>query len=140
VRYNGTANGDPFAEESSMTKRVLIVDDEPAFLLGIHKIMKPTGAILDLTDAMEEARKLLDQQTYDVVITDLRLTAVWSEEGLDLIRLVKGKNPATQCILITGYGTPEIREKAKAQGAAYYFEKPVPPEKLLEAVKALGIG
>ena len=122
-----------------MSKRILIVDDEPAFLLGINKVMEPIGAILDLTDTREEAEKLLNHQTYDVVITDLRLSGVLSEDGLDIIRYAKAKNPATHCVLITGYGSPDIQEKALAQGAAYYFEKPVPPEKLMEAVKALGV-
>lgn len=123
-----------------MSKRILIVDDEPAFLLGINRIMKPTGALLDLTDSREEAEKLLARNTYDIVITDLRLTGVQSEEGWEILRSVKGKNPRTPCILITGYGSPDVREKALAQGVAYYFEKPVPPEELLQAVKALGLG
>ena len=120
-----------------MTKRILIVDDEPAFLLGINRIMKPTGALLDLTDSREEAEKLLARTTYDIVITDLRLTGVQSEDGWDILRSVKEKDPNTPCILITGYGSPDVREKALAQGAAYYFEKPVPPEELVQAVKAL---
>jgi DNA-binding NtrC family response regulator len=123
-----------------MSKRILIVDDEPAFLLGINRIMKPTGALLDLTDSREEAEKLLAKTTYDIVITDLRLTGVQSEDGWDILRSVKEKNPHTPCILITGYGSPDVREKAMAQGVAYYFEKPVPPEELLQAMKALGLG
>ena len=120
-----------------MSQRILIVDDEPGFLQGIRKIMGATGAVLDLTDSMEEAERYLTSNRYDIVITDLRLTGVLSEEGLEIIRFVKERNPATHCILITGYGSPELREKALAQGAAYYFEKPVPPKELLEAVKAL---
>jgi len=122
-----------------MSKRILIVDDEPAFLLGINRIMKPTGALLDLTDNREEAEELLAKTTYDIVITDLRLTGVQSEDGWDIIRGAQERNPKTPCILITGYGSPDVREKALGLGVAYYFEKPVPPEDLLQAVRALGL-
>jgi len=122
-----------------MSKRILIVDDEPAFLLGINKIMKPMGAILDLTDNREEAERLLAQTTYDIVISDLRLTGVQSEDGWDILRRAKEKNPQTPCILITGYGSADVREKAMRLGVAYYFEKPVAPEALLQALKALGL-
>jgi DNA-binding NtrC family response regulator len=123
-----------------MSQRILIVDDEPGFLHGIRKILGVTGAVLDLTDTMEEAVRYLTENRYDIVITDLRLTHVASEEGLEIIRLVKERDPSTRCILITGYGNADLQARAITLGAACYFEKPVDPKKLLEAVQVLLAG
>lgn len=120
-----------------MTHRILIIDDERAFLLGMQKIMGSLGAVLDLADSMEEAERYLTRNQYDIVITDLRLTGVLSEEGMEIIRFVKEQNPATHCILITGYGNADLQARAIALGVACYFEKPVDPKKLLEAVRVL---
>lgn len=121
-----------------MAKRILVVDDETAFLLGIRKVLGSTGAVTDIVETIEEAEKLILQNPYDILITDLRLTGVLGEEGLEIVRFVKEKSPQTHCVLVTGYGSPEIRDKAKEQGVAFYFEKPVSPSQLLDIVKKLG--
>ena len=122
-----------------MAKRILVVDDETAFLLGIRKILARTAAATDVAETIEEAERLLDQNAYDIVITDLRLTGVLGEEGLEIIRHIRETHPKTRCILVTGYGSPEIREKALAEGVDYYFEKPVSPSMLLDVVQKLGV-
>ena len=122
-----------------MAKRILVVDDETAFLLGIRKILSRTTAATDVAETLEEAERLLKIHAYDIVITDLRLTGVLGEEGLEIIRHIRETRPETQCILVTGYGSPEIREKAKAEGVDFYFEKPVSPTMLLDVVQKLGV-
>jgi DNA-binding NtrC family response regulator len=123
-----------------MPHRILIIDDDPGFLQGIRKILGSTGADLDLTDTLAEAQRFLAGHRYDIVITDLRLTNVMSEEGIEILRLVKERHPDTHCILITGYGSPELEARAIALGVSCYFEKPVDPKKLLEAVQVLLTG
>ena len=123
-----------------MSQRILIVDDEPGFLQGIKKIIGATGAAIDLADNLRDAEQFLERDRYDIVITDLRLTSVLSEEGMEIIRFAKERHPGTHCILITGYGSPELQARAIALGVSCYFEKPVDPKKLLEAVRALSNG
>lgn len=125
-------------KEAVMAKRILVVDDETAFLLGIKKVLGSTGAVTDIVETIEEAEKLILQNPYDILITDLRLTGVLGEEGLEIVRFVKENSPKTQCVLVTGYGSPEIRDKAREQGVMYYFEKPVAPSQLLDVVRKLG--
>jgi DNA-binding NtrC family response regulator len=133
-----TPLSDIIGKEAIMAKRILVVDDETAFLLGIKKVLGSTGAQTDIVETIEEAEKLILQNPYDILITDLRLTGVLGEEGLEIIRFVKENSPRTQCVLVTGFGSPEIRDKAKEQGVEYYFEKPVMPSQLLDVVKKLG--
>lgn len=120
-----------------MDKRILVVDDEMAFLLGIKKVLSRPGYTIDTVETIEEAERLLKVNPYDIVVTDLRLTGVLGEEGLEIIRYVKEFNSDTKCILVTGYGSPEIKEKAYAQGADFYFEKPLSPTVLLDTLKSL---
>ena len=124
-------------KEDPMAKQILVVDDETAFLLGIRKILSRSEAATDVAETIEEAEHLLKEKAYDIVITDLRLTGVLGEEGLEILQYVREHNPQTKCILVTGYGSPDIREKAMEKGAAYYFEKPVSPTLLLDAVQKL---
>ncbi|HPR64875.1 MAG TPA: response regulator [Thermoanaerobaculia bacterium] len=122
-----------------MSHRILVVDDEVAFLLGIRKVLSRLECDVDTAESIEQAEKILKEDKFDVVITDLRLTGVLGEEGLEIIRYVRELNPETRCILVTGYGSPAIREKAYTEGVDYYFEKPVPPKTIVESLVALGV-
>jgi two-component system response regulator (stage 0 sporulation protein F) len=80
---------------------------------------------------------LLDGEKYDFVITDLRLTGMLGEEGLEILEYVKETSPSTHVILVTGYGNPQLMTRAYRLGAACYFEKPVDPTRLIAAMTEL---
>jgi DNA-binding NtrC family response regulator len=119
-------------------KPVLIVDDEDDTLFVFSRLLRrldccPVDAVRTLDDAAQAIRN----RSYAVVVTDLRLTGAGGEEGLDILRLARGGGAATEVIVVTGYGSPASMTKAYQLGAAYYFEKPVQPAQLLEAVETL---
>jgi CheY-like chemotaxis protein len=120
-------------------KRVLIVDDEAAILFGFKKILQRGGVEVDTAETVEEALNLLQTKDYQFVITDLKLSGSSADNGFDIIRFAKGKRPETKIILITGYGTPEIMEKALSLGAAYYYEKPVSGTVLRDVLIRVGM-
>lgn len=120
-----------------MTDRILLVDDEESILLSFTKLLSRASYEVDTAQRIEDAETLLEVHQYLVVITDLRLTGVLGEEGLEILRYVREKSPGTAVILVTGYGNPEIMNKAYQLGAACYFEKPVEPRQLIEAVNEL---
>jgi CheY-like chemotaxis protein len=120
-------------------KRVLIVDDEAAILFGFKKIIQRGGVEVDTAETVEEALNLLQTKDYQFVITDLKLSGSSADSGFDVIRYAKGKRSETEVILITGYGTPEIMEKALALGAAHYYEKPVSATLLRDALVRMGM-
>ncbi len=106
-------------------KKVLLVDDETAFLLSARKVLEGPDLSIDTVDNFEEAIEMIEHSHYDIVVTDIRLTDVTSREGMDILRYVTERHPGTKVILLTGYGSPEIMEKAYAMGAANYLEKPL---------------
>jgi len=122
-----------------MNQRILFVDNEQALLFASKKLLSRNGVEVHTAETKGKALALIDENEYDAVISDIRLTGVFGEEGLDILRYVKEHKPQTKVILITGYGTPEIEEKAFALGADFYFEKPVSHFILKDALKNLGI-
>ncbi len=115
-------------------KYILIVDDEIGVLLAYKKILSDDDIDVHTADTIEQAEKLLKVQHYDAVIADLRLTGILGKEGLELIRFIKDFSPDTECILVTAYGSPEIEKEAYEAKASFYFEKPLEPRKLIDAL------
>ena len=120
-----------------MHKTILVVDDEKAFLFAVQKIFHRMGSLIDIVESREEAEACLARRPYDVVITDLRLTGVDGEEGFDIIRKAKEMNPDTQCVMLSGSGDSRVEERALAQGASFFFEKPVSAMQLCRFVTNL---
>lgn len=122
-----------------MDKKVLLVDDEVDMLHAFQKILRSDSVTIDTSETIENALFLLSHDDYDVVITDLRLNNTIREEGLEILRYAKELNPEIKVILITGYGSPDIMDKAYSYGTEFYFEKPVSGSTLKEALAALGV-
>lgn len=119
--------------------RILLVDDEKATLLGLGKMLSTAEIMVDTAETLEEALLLIREKPFDVIISDLRLTGIFGEEGLEIARTVKRQGLPSKVILITGYGNPEIKKKALSTGVDYYFEKPVSWTVLKGALSELGL-
>lgn len=115
----------------------MIVDDEAAILFAYSRLIRREGVEVDSCACIEEAVSMISNGGYRVVIADLRLSGTDNEDGLSLLRLIRDEHPQSRVILVTGYGSPEIKAAALALGATHYFEKPVLPEVVLTALMGL---
>jgi len=79
-----------------------------------------------------EAKSVLSNRSFDLVITDLRLA---DGTGIELITHIKQQTPNTEVILMTAFGSTEVTIEAIKRGAYYYLEKPYPPDRLLALVE-----
>lgn len=106
-----------------MAKQVLIVDDEETLTWSLSKTLARDREIYEVATANDglAALNLLKQKTFDVVVLDIRLPGI---DGLDLLVRIRQDMPSTKVIIMTAYGSSEIKEKAKARGSLYYIEKP----------------
>ena len=120
-----------------MRSRILIVDDERDTLTVLSRLLRRLEVEIDVAISLSDAATAIDGRTYQLVITDLRLTPTTGEEGLEILRRARRKSTATEVIVVTGYGNPAVMTRAFELGAAYYFEKPVQPAQLIEAVGEL---
>ena len=120
-------------------KRILVVDDEPGFLLAIKRILQGPEVLVDTAETKEDALTLLADLTYHVVITDVMLTTILEEEGLEILQYIKEHAPDTKVIIITGYGNSDVIKKACTMGVDLFFEKPLFSEILTNTLKCWGI-
>ncbi len=117
-----------------MTK-VIIVDDEIYFATNIAKLLRSNNEKIDTLAVYnaEEALKQLENSSYDIVITDVRMPRM---NGIEFIEILKQKWPETSVIVMTAYGAQDIMERAFNIGTLFYIEKPFRIEKL-EALIAI---
>jgi DNA-binding NtrC family response regulator len=116
-----------------MPERILVVDDEPNMLRLLKTIlMDKTGYEVTTTNNPLEVSKLLQEDHYDLVITDLKMPLV---DGIDLIGIVRNLDAAMPIIVITAYGTIELAEEAIQKGAYDFITKPFRKETILITIK-----
>jgi DNA-binding NtrC family response regulator len=116
-----------------MPERILVVDDEPNMLRLLKTIiMDKTGYEVTTTNNPLEVSKLLQEDHYDLVITDLKMPLV---DGIDLIEIIKKIEATLPIIVITAYGTVETAEEAIQKGAYDFITKPFRKETILITIK-----
>jgi DNA-binding NtrC family response regulator len=116
-----------------MSEKILIVDDELDMLELLELIiLDKTSYRVSTTNNPLEAIQLLDENAFDLVITDLRMPAMG---GIELIREVRGKYPDLPVIVITAYGSSESAEEAVRAGAYDYITKPFRKEHILISIE-----
>ena len=116
--------------------RILVVDDEK-IVCDMSRICFTNEGydVTTFTDSTQ-ARAALETETFDVIITDLKMKEV---DGIELLEYAKEKNPDTKVILLTAFGTLETAVEAFHKQAFDYFTKPVTIRDLQESVRrALG--
>jgi DNA-binding NtrC family response regulator len=126
-------------EQTVRTKDILVVDDDRATLFAYQMLFKQFAVTIHGCETLAHALELITARSFDAVITDLRLTGVGSEEGMDILRCLHRLRPETKVILVTGYGSEQVKGKAFALGASFYFEKPVHPVELFDALRKLQV-
>ena len=116
-----------------MPERILVVDDEPNMLRLLKTIlMDKTGYEVTTTNNPLEVSKLLQEEHYHVVVTDLKMPLV---DGMDLIEIIKKIDRNLPIIIITAYGTIETAEEAVQKGAYDFITKPFRKETILITIR-----
>jgi DNA-binding NtrC family response regulator len=110
---------------------VLILDDEPIVCERIKEFLDGKGLYVETFTESEKAIQRMEEKSFNVVVTDLKMAG---PTGMDVLRLIKDKLPSTQGILITAYGVLESVREAEVLGA---FEVVHKPFKLSEIYKAV---
>lgn len=120
-------------------KRIMVVDDEPVILMAISHLLSNENNIVITSSRIEEAEEALNRYKFDLVIADIRLSGVEGIEGLELLSYVKKLSPETPVIIMTGYGSEEMKGTAYKLGAYHYYEKPIDMDDLIKMVEDLDI-
>lgn len=113
--------------------RILVVDDEPDLRELLDITLLKMGLDVDSAATVREARALLGQKTYALVLTDMRLP---DGLGLELVREVASNHKSTPIAVITAYGSAENAVVALKAGAFDYVSKPVVLDDLRAMVRS----
>src|ERR1041384_4947844 len=112
--------------------RILVVDDEPMMSDSLRQHLADEGYTVDTAPSGAEAIDLFDGGAHHLVICDLQLPDM---DGLTLLRHMKDAKPATEVIVVTGYGSVQTAVEAIKSSAFYFVEKPFDFEELLPLVE-----
>jgi two-component system, NtrC family, response regulator PilR len=111
--------------------KVLVIDDEPDLRTLYEFSLVREGYTVHTAESVTQALQALQEQTFDAVISDMRLQ---DGEGLDVLRFLSQHQRSERCIVITAYGSAENAVEALKAGAFDYLTKPVDLKQFRSAV------
>ncbi|RJQ47135.1 MAG: sigma-54-dependent Fis family transcriptional regulator [Nitrospiraceae bacterium] len=111
-----------------MAFSILVAEDEEITLNNIIETLKEEG--FEVTGAKDgnEAMQKIDSAYFDILVTDIKMPGM---SGIELLDKIKEKNPETEVIIITGFGSIGSAVKAMKKGAYDYITKPFDLDELL---------
>jgi len=107
--------------QPSIAGNLLVVDDERAIRDGCREAAQNLGFNAFAAESAEIAYKILESQSVDVILLDLKLPGVG---GLEALRQIKNRRPDAVVIIITGYASVHSAVQAMKLGAYDYITKP----------------
>ena len=113
----------------TMEKRVLVVDDDQVVGRSFERVLSEKGYKVDTALSGREAFEKYAGADFDMVFMDLKMPG---PDGLEVAKRIKEMNPWLPIVVVTGYGTQEAEEKAKAIGVAEFLHKPLTPAEITE--------
>jgi len=103
--------------------RLLVVDDDAETCRFMRELLAAPDREIAVAQRPEAALALVAEEAFDLVVSDINLGADLS--GLDLLRAAKEKDPATEVVLLSGFGALETALEAVRAGAFDYVSKPI---------------
>ena len=107
--------------------RFLIVDDEPTIRQLCMQVAESLGFLCLEAESAEAALRLVQSESPELVVTDLRLP---EESGVELLERIKSAQPRTEVAIMTGHGSIDSAVEAMRLGAYHYITKPFAIEEL----------
>src|SRR5207248_2123968 len=105
--------------------RILIVDDEPNMRRILASNLRQDRHELSEAGGVEEARRSLATNDYDVIFTDQKMP---DGEGLEVIAAARESDPTISVVMLTAVATIELAVESMRQGAFDFLTKPFQPD------------
>lgn len=114
------------------TGKILIIDDEEKLRKLLFRIISLEGYTVDEAENLEEGRKKLQKNEYNLVLCDVKLP---DGNGVDFVEEFKASYKLTEIVLLTAYGTIQDGVKAMKSGAFDYLTKGDDNDKIIPLVE-----
>ncbi|PKK82065.1 MAG: DNA-binding response regulator [candidate division Zixibacteria bacterium HGW-Zixibacteria-1] len=112
---------------------VLVIDDEPKMTYLVEGALTDAGFLVTAVNSPAEALKLIENHSYDIIVTDFSMPKI---SGIDILEKAREKGDAA-VVIMTAYGTVENAVEAMKKGAADYIMKPFPMDELVIVCRKL---
>ncbi len=112
--------------------RILVVDDEETVREILGHLLGEAGYRVAAVGSAEEGLAALEQGPFDLLIVDLMLPGMG---GLEMLRLVKARDPEQMVLMVTAFGSVETAVQAMKEGAFDYLSKPFRHNEVLVTVR-----
>lgn len=130
----GAAGESGHASSDAGSKRILVVDDEPAVLVVLTKVLKRAGyVVVGCADGVAAIREM-ERNSYDAIVSDMSLPGM---NGVEVVKELRRRDPNVPVLFTTGHCAPDTSSSALACGAVEVLEKPIDLATLRESVSRL---
>jgi DNA-binding NtrC family response regulator len=123
---------DPFHKLIKL--KTLLVDDDELIRDAFSLVFMNKGCFLKTTGTAEEGLRALEEESFDIIISDLKLPGI---NGLEFFRHATVSQPNTVKVLITAYGDENVVSRAFGIGVHDFIEKPFSIKKLITSLVML---
>jgi two-component system response regulator HydG len=111
---------------------IIVIDDDKTLRKNLAFYLRSQGYDVDIAESGEEGVERIKEKFYDIVITDCRMAQM---SGLELLKIARKIRPATDVVIITGYGDIPMAVEAIQNGACDFLAKPFEYAKLLDIIE-----
>ncbi len=111
---------------------ILIVDDEESVRDSLYSWFTEDGYRVDVAEHAKKALSLLETDTFDIILTDLKMPGM---DGLELLQRIKSLNKDSIIIVMTAFASVDTAVKALKEGAFDYVTKPFDPDDLSHLIR-----
>jgi DNA-binding NarL/FixJ family response regulator len=122
------------------TTRILIVDDQELFAVGLKVVIESSPYQLQVVAVAQTGRKaveLVEREHPDIVLMDVRMPEM---DGVEATKLIHEKHPDVKILILTTFDDDEYVRDSLEYGAIGYLMKDRPADELVEAIRAVGRG
>ena len=107
--------------------QVLLVDNDPDHADAMAESLQRIGMDCTIATTGPDGARLIEEHTWDIVVTDLVMNDV---DGMEILAQARDKQANCEIILVTGYASIPKAVEAMQQGATNFLEKPISPKRL----------
>ena len=111
--------------------RIMVLDDEPIVCKRLKPALEKLGYEVDTFTQSPEAMLQIQQTSYDIIITDLKMKEI---DGMQFLSEAKKRHPQTEVIVITGFATMETAKQSFQKGVFDFIAKPFKLTEIQEVV------
>ena len=120
--------------------RVILADDQVLFVESLRAVLETRALdvrVVAVAYNGQEAIECVRRERPDIVLMDARMPVM---SGVEATQIIRSEEPAVQIIMLTTFDDDEYVHEAIKCGAAGYLLKDIPPEELINAIRAVQSG